>query len=347
MAGIEFWTWEIICYCFIFLTGLLGNLVVIIVVLKSGSARHRFREVPFNIYLMALSIVDLTFAVTCLPIYILSTSVFDHPTGVKGDIFCKLITGYLIPFWLCDVSIYTLVIISFERHAAICKPFQAIRLGIPRKTYFYIIGAYLTAFIVQIPTIVGIRWAGASGTVSYCKYDWPSDTVSTIIYAVVFVCHFILPATIFIFNFYRIKKCLTKLDGHLRRSFGDARQRVKIMKSKEKTIRIVFVVMAAFFVLWTPNHVMYFLFQFGKIHHFRWNSNYYQAGIILGFSSSWLNPFLYAFQSRDFRSHCRKVFGKMLGGRVIGQLQSSSQSTSSTVKTKLQFKKLETPVEIN
>ena len=76
--------WEVVCYCFIFLAGLFGNLTVIIVVLKCGSARHRFREVPFNIYLMALAIVDLTVAVTCLPVYILSSSIYDHPGGIKA-----------------------------------------------------------------------------------------------------------------------------------------------------------------------------------------------------------------------------------------------------------------------
>ena len=319
-------------------------------VLKSGSGRHRFREVPFIIYLMALAIVDLTFAMTCLPIYILSTNVFNHPTGEKGDILCKIITGYLIPFWLCDVSICMLVIISFERYAAICKPFQAVRLGIPRKTYFYIAGAYLAGLIVQIPTVVGIRWAGVNGTVSVCTYDWPSDTISTIIYAVVFLCHHMIPAAIFIINFYRIKRCLTRLDGNLRRSIGDANQRIKIMKCKEKTIRIVFVVMVAFFVLWTPNHVMYFLFQFGEMHNLRWNSNYYQVGIILGFSSSWLNPFLYAFQSREFRSHCRKVFRKMFGKVFAGQSLDSSQSgcsgsISSTLKTNVKFKRLQAQVD--
>ena len=348
MGGIEFWTWEIICYCFIFVTGLFGNLTVIIVVLKSGSARHRFREVPFNIYLMALAIVDLIFAVTCLPVYVLSTNVFDHPTGVQGDILCKLVTGYLIPFWLGDVSINTLLIISFERHAAICKPFQAIQLGISRRTYFYIAGTYLAAFVLQIPTLVGIRWAGVNGTVSYCTYIWPSDTVSTSIFAVIFTCHFVLPSTIFLINFYRIKKCLMKLDGDLRRSLGDAKQRVKIVKSKEKTVRIVLVVLVAFFVSWTPNHVMYFMFQFGVKHNVRWNSKYFQVGLILGFSSSWLNPFLYAFQSRNFRSHCHKVFKKMVGGRFTGRPQSSSQSgsTSSTVRTKIQFQKMKTPVEV-
>ena len=344
MAGIEFWIWEVICYCFIFVAGLLGNLVVIIVVLiiKVASARHRFREVPFNIYLMALAIVDLMASATSLPVYILSSSVFDHPGGEKGDVMCKLVTGYLIPFWLCDVSIYTLVIISFERYAAICKPFQAIRLGIPRKTYFYIAAAYLSAFIVNIPTIVGIHWAGVNGTVSYCSYKWPSEAVSTLIYTVVFAVHFLLPAAVFIFNFYRIKKCLNKLDENLQKSLGDARQRGKVLKSKKKTVQVVFVVMIAFFILWMPNHVMYFLFQFGEIHDLMWNSNYYQIGIILGLSSSWLNPFLYAFQSRDFRSHCHEVFSKMFGCQLIRRPQDSSQSgSSSVVKTKIQFKKMQ------
>ena len=347
MAGITVWPWEITCYCFIFVAGLFGNLAVIIVVMKSGSARHRFREVPFNIYLMALAIVDLTVAVTCLPIYILSSSIYNHPHGGTGDILCKLITGYLVPFWLCDVSIFTLVIISFERHAAICKPFQAVRLGIPRKTYFFIAGTYVAAFFLNTPTIVGIHWAGVNGTVSYCTYRWPSDAISTSIYAVVFVCHFVLPATIFVFNFCRIRKCLAKLDKDLRRSIGDARQRVKIMKSKGKTIRIVFVVTVAFFVLWMPNHIMYFLFQFGEIHDLDWNSNYYQVAIILGFSSSWLNPILYAFQSKDFRSHCWKVFWKILGGKFISRPPPNSQSGSSSFKAKIQFKKLETPTDVN
>ena len=347
MAGIEIWIWEVICYCFIVIAGVLGNLVVIIVVLKSSSARHRFREVPFNIYLMALAIVDLMASVSSFPVYLMESRIFDHPGGEKGNVMCKLVTGYLIPFWLCDVSIYTLVIISFERHAAICKPFQAIRLGIPRKTYFYIAAAYLVAFVVNVPTIVGIYYAGVNGTAGYCSYKWPSEAISTSIYAVVFVAHFLLPAVVFIFNFYRIKKCLNKLDKNLQRSLGDARQRAKILKSKRKTVQVVFVVMIAFFILWLPNHVMYFFYQFGKIHDFKWDTYYYQLGEILGFSSSWLNPFLYAFQSRDFRSHCCKVFSKMCGCQLIRRPQDSSQSgSSSAVKTKIQFEKLQNTTEV-
>ena len=318
MAGLELKLWELACYCFIFVTGLIGNLVVCLVVLNSGRV---FRRVPFNVYLMSLAIVDLTLAVVCLPIYVMSTAKFPHPTGTKGVIVCKTLTGYLVPFGLAGVSIYLLVIISFERYTAVCKPFEAAARRTSKKTAVYVVGAWLIGFATEFPTTIGLKFNESKPTLgNYCSFAWKTEAISKSVYAAVFSLNYVLPAVIFTSNLYRIRKCLAKLDENLKQSFTGKQQGIKVMEKKRRTIRTVFVVSAAFFIFWTPNKVMYFLFQYGGRSDISWNSDFYQAGIILGFFNSCINPFLYAFHSRDFRSHCKKVLRKILGTKT-GQKQ--------------------------
>ena len=331
MANFELRQWELACYCLILVIGVFGNSIVILVIRQSGSSpKHRFRDVPFNVYLMALAIADLALCVVCLPVYIMSTNVFPHPTGRGGDVFCKLVTGNVPQFWLAGVSIYLLVVISFERYAAIRKPFKT-RLGTTRKTYVYIGLAWFLGFARELPVIVGIGYTATNATVGTSCYYWPKELpINIFIYSCLFISEYAIPAVIFLINFYRIKKRLNLLDTTLKTALQDGRQRVKIMKTKEKSIRIVFVVLIAFLICWTPNNILYLLFQYGNVSDVEWHSNYYQVGIILGFSSSCLNPFLYAFQSRQFRIHCMKVFRKAL--RRIGGGTSGLYSVDSSIR---------------
>ena len=316
MANFELRPWELACYCLILVIGVLGNAIVILVIRQSGGAlNHRFRDVPFNVYLMALAVVDLALCVVCLPVYIMNTNVFPHPTGITGDVFCKLVTGNGPQFWLAGASTYLLVVISFERYAAITKPFQT-RLGATRKTYMYIGLTCFIGFARELPVIIVTRYTAENATVGTSCYYWPKELpIDVIIYPCLFITNYVIPAMIFLINFYRIKKHLNRLDTTLMTTLGDGRQRVKIIKTKEKSIRIVFIVLIAFLICWTPNNILYLLFQYGDMSVVKWHSNYYQVGIILGLSSACLNPFLYAFQSRHFRIHCINVFQKALQKR--------------------------------
>ena len=315
MSGFDVRVWELVCYCFIFIVGLLGNLTICLVVLKSGPS---YTLLPFNVYLMSLAIADLVLAVVCLPVYVMSTSAYSHPDGTEGVILCKIITGYLLPFWLGGVSIYLLVIISFERYTAISKPFVAFTRTTSKKTVLLIAGAWFIGFIIQLPTVIGIDFTkGNSSIGNHCVYKWKSETQRTLIFVFAFTFQYIIPALIFIVNFYRIQQCLAKFDRDLKQRFSDSYKLInvdiKVMKKKRKTVRIVFVASLAFFICWTPNNIMYFLFQYAGRKDISWCNSGFQFGIILGFFNSCVNPFLYSFQSRDFRSHCKKILKKMFG----------------------------------
>ncbi|XP_046855190.1 galanin receptor type 1-like [Xenia sp. Carnegie-2017] len=313
MTGFDLRAWELVCYTFIFIFGVVGNFIVILVIRKSRRLpKHRFRHVPFNVYLMNLAIVDLALCAICLPVYIMGTSSFPHPTGVNGDVLCKLVTGNLPQFWLAGVSIYILVIISFERHYSITRPFQSRMRVATWKTYVYIGIAWFFGFLREIPVLVGIRYTAINATIGTSCYYWPSKTTNIFVFSILFLTQYVFPSIVFLVNFSRTTKHIRRLDKTLKLGIQDERERIKTVKGKKRSIRIVLIVLLVFLLFWTPNNIMYFLLQIGKNSDVVWSSDVYQMGIILGFSSSSMNPIIYAFQSKEFRKNCANVFRQFI-----------------------------------
>lgn len=308
MAGFEPKIWELVCYFVIFVMGLIGNITICIVVWRNGPW---CRYIPFNVYLMALAITDLAVAVLCLPIYVMSTSKFPHPEGTGGIVFCKIVTGYFIQFWLGGASIYILMVMSFERLTAVRKPLVANNLVASRKTYTYIASAWLIGLVMHLFIIVDVTYTKSDPSIgNYCTYLSKSSKVRGPIFTCTFTLQYIVPALIFIINYYRSQKCLKALECRLKHYFNEGRTRV--LGKKKRSTRIVFVLSVVFFVCWIPNNVMNFLLHYG-VEKLSWNSNLYQAGMICGFFKSCFSPFLYACTSREFRRSAKKVFKKMVG----------------------------------
>ena len=233
--------------------------------------------------------------------------------------FCR----YVIPFWLSGVSIYLLVIISFERYEAVSNPFLARTKTASKWTALYIIMAWVISSAINAPTIVGIGYIESDSfpknyyVGNYCTYIWNPTT--KVIFSFTFVFQFTVPAVVFILNLLRIRHCLNKLDTSLTHGFQDSQQQCTVIARKKRTVRIVFIASLMFFVCWTPNNAMYFTSQFGLKGN-DWNSPIYQAGILIGFFNSCINPFIYAFISKDFRDRCKKVLREMFGVKKRGEL---------------------------
>ena len=312
VESFELKSWQLILYVIVFIVGITGNLLICLVVMCSPKT---FRLVPFNVYILALAIVDLILATSCLPVYVMSTAVFPHPAGNGGTAMCKTITGYLLPFWLGGVSIYLLVVISFERYKAVRKPLYYYSRQTSSKTYLFILAAWVMGFIIQLPYIIGIVSVDSNATVgNHCSYTWKNLTTITFVFIYTISLLYVVPALIFILNVYRTKVCMDRFDRELQASFDNEVQRLKVIKRKRKTARVMLVVTLSFFVCWTPDNIMFLIFQYGGSKELSYNSDIFQLGMMLGFLNSCLNPFLYGFQSKEFRSHCKKVLKKLANG---------------------------------
>ena len=114
--------WQLFSYIIIALIGIPGNGLVLIVLKRSKAIRNS----AFGVYIGSLAVADIIVSVLCVPVYVTSTSAFQyHPTGIAGDIMCKVWTGYFPLFYFAITSVYTLVAISFERYLKECHPIKA------------------------------------------------------------------------------------------------------------------------------------------------------------------------------------------------------------------------------
>ena len=280
--------WQVACFSLISILGLIGNLIVFAVMLAGGK---ELRSVPFNVYIVALAAVDLSLAIVGIPIYVSSKSSFRHPSGAGGDLLCKLVTGNLIPFWFAGSSVYILVLISFERYYKIRYPFRALTRTTSSRTVIAILGALLLGLAVQSPVLAGVEYSEKNATIgNHCTYKWKDSLTTFLIYTSTLTFQYLIPAGIFVLNYIRIRKCLLNLDDILKRQAGEqlAKQNRAIMRQKRITIRTVFVVVVAFFICWTPNTVMFFVFQYAGVSSLAANSDIFEVSVVLAFSSAWV-----------------------------------------------------------
>ncbi|XP_052778426.1 prolactin-releasing peptide receptor-like [Mya arenaria] len=104
-----------VLYSVIFLVGILGNLLVVLVITCS-----RRMKTAVNVYLVNLCVADLLVITICMPSALVD--LFAKEVWYFGPVLCKL-----VPFLentVANVSILTIVVISIERYKVIRHPLQ-------------------------------------------------------------------------------------------------------------------------------------------------------------------------------------------------------------------------------
>ncbi|CAF0781941.1 unnamed protein product [Didymodactylos carnosus] len=104
-----------IVYVLVLISGLVGNLIVLYVILKNKDLKH------FTNYFFAnLSIADVFVLVFCIPTAL--HDIWAEDQWYLGKFFC--LTNQYIESCATSISSLTITAISFERFIAICQPFK-------------------------------------------------------------------------------------------------------------------------------------------------------------------------------------------------------------------------------
>ncbi|XP_047132260.1 galanin receptor type 1 [Hydra vulgaris] len=311
MSKFPFRYWEFFWYLCVAIIGGVGNFIVLFVIIKSKKLKS---SSPFNILIFALALTDLMASLIGLPNYILSTDAFEHPTGANGDLLCKLFTGYFWTFWLLELSVILLVLISLERRAVVLNPFLTFYETSFKKTVALIIGSIFFTFLISTPNIVGVVYDknNARGG-NFCRYKY-TYYESLGIYGAIFLLDTIIPSGIILRCFYDIKNTLKKSDISITpkiTSYESLKTSEKKNNPKIKTAETLQLVVLAFFVCIIPNQILYVM-SFAKVKEITWNSQIYQIAVLLRFSNSCINPILYSFHSVNFRQNARIAFNSWM-----------------------------------
>lgn len=319
-----------IIYAVMFVTGVIGNILVCFVIVHNKSM-----HTATNYYLFSLAIADLIILLLGLPSE-LATFWHQYPY-LQGVIFCKFRS------FASEMASYAsvLIIVSFsvERYLAICHPLHMFAMGDFQRGLRVISIDWIVAGLAAVPYLLFtdvnyIDQPMGSGNFlnesAFCALldqniypkGYPIHQLASILF-------FIIPVGVLLFLYISMAITLhgsfnNKMLGGTAGSVHGERQ---INSSRKQIIRMLAAVVISFFVCWTPFHTQrlgYVFFahlqndaglMFRTINEFL-----YSISGICYYASSTMNPILYNMMSSRYRQAFKNTLCGLTGRNLTTQV---------------------------
>ncbi|XP_022084777.1 alpha-2Db adrenergic receptor-like [Acanthaster planci] len=297
----------------IILLSILGNLSVIIAILKTP----RLREKTSNVFLINLSLTDLMNATLVMP----SAWVSLIADGwFMGSSWCYAQCAF--NYWFIIVSMLTLSMISIDGYYAVLHPMHYVTIITPKVTKLAIGYAWLQGCVFALIPVF-YQWVVYDYWEVVCAINWDKYSqeggLTYVILAFLFC--FLIPAIVMTFCYTKI--CRVAHEKAAGPEGGGKNNRQPI--NDKRVIQSLALVVAVFFLCMTP-------FCITKLIKICTNtkalpSYLYLVSALFGYLASATNPFIYAIFRRDFRRAFKHVLcrRRIFPGRVNRSLSDGTR----------------------
>ncbi|KAL7840620.1 hypothetical protein AOLI_G00259430 [Acnodon oligacanthus] len=301
----------------LFLVGIVGNLLTILVVTK-----YKDMRTTTNLYLCSMALSDL-FIFLCMPLDLYR--VWRYRPWNLGDELCKL---FQFVSESCTYSaILSITALSVERYFAICFPLRAKVLVTRGRVKGVIVLLWTVALCSAGPIFALVGVEHENGTEPWetneCKAT-ERAIQSGLLTLMVWVSSvfFFLPVL-----------CLTVLYSLIGRTLWKRKENPmgpvsSRDKTNKQTVKMLAVVVLAFVLCWLPFHVGRYLFSKSSEANsplITQISEYCNLiSFVLFYFSAAINPILYNIMSKKYRVAACRLFKKraLCGGGVSACIQS-------------------------
>lgn len=322
----ELWTFaavfQTLLYSSIFLLGVAGNGLMITVLLR------RWRLLRINeIYLLHLALADLMLLFT-FPF----TVVENLTNWAFGEFLCKLVNMMRHLNILCGSLL--LAFIGFDRYLAIVHAVASLQSRRRKTVHITCTILWLVCCALSVPNLVFFSVAKMPDTIGVkCAVHYGLEGNNWVLTSKLLdhVCFF-LPLIIMIYCYAAIVVTLFK---------SPKRQ------AKQGAIRLALLITLVFCFCWLPYNITLLIktmtdlqvIKYGSCESLQKLRIAYVVTNTLGFSHSWLNPFLYAFIGVRFRNDllqllcklgCRKVCVRIMRAQDQHRANVSEGTTSTS-----------------
>ncbi|XP_034832969.1 parapinopsin-like [Maniola hyperantus] len=283
--------WGYVVSAFVlFIIGFFGfflNLMVILLMFKD-----RQLWTPLNIILFNLVCSDFSVSVLGNPLTLISALfhrwVFGHTMCVLYGFFMAL---------LGITSITTLTVISFERYLMVTRPLSSRHLS-SKGAAVSVIFIWAYSLALTTPPLMGWgNYVNEAANIS-CSVNWHEQSVNTLTYILfLFAMGQIVPLSVITFSYLNIIRTMKRNSKRLGR----------VSRAEAKATSMVFIMIVAFTVAWTPYSFFALMEQFANE---RITSP--GAGVIpalVAKSSICYNPLIYVGMNTQFRQSIKRIFG--------------------------------------
>ncbi|KAE8752645.1 Periviscerokinin Receptor [Frankliniella occidentalis] len=295
-----------VIYVVIFVTGVIGNVAVCVVIVRNASM-----HTATNYYLFSLAVSDLALLLLGLP-YELSVYWQQYP-WTYGEVLCKF--RALVSEMTSYTSVLTIVAFSLERYLAICHPLQSYRMSGLRRAVRIIAVLWIVSFVAALPfsvlsTVHYLEWPIGSGLLAP-ESAFCAMLDSYMVYETSSLLFFLLPMLVMVVIYGRIGSKIRSRGRHSlgKRVEGTMHGETKQTQTRKAIIRMLSAVVIAFFLCWAPFHSQRLVYLYGQdLPHFAeinaWL--YYVTGVLYFFGST-VNPILYNLMSVKYRMAFRET----------------------------------------
>ncbi|CRK97767.1 CLUMA_CG011147, isoform A [Clunio marinus] len=288
---------------------MLGNMCVIYIFLKTKSLRT-----PSNLYVVNLAFSDFMIMFTMAPPMIINCY---NETWVFGPMMCQ-IYGMCGSLFGC-VSIWTMIVIAFDRYNVIVKGLSATPLT-NGSAVFKIFLVWLSSAIWTIVPLFGWNRYVPEGNMTACGTDYLSKGWESRSYVFLYgVWVYFLPLLMIMYAYYYILKAVGKHEKNMREqakkmNVASLRSEKESSKNIEyKLAKIALMTISLWFMAWTP----YLIINFAGIFDVLaltpvatiWGSVFAKANAIY-------NPIVYGISHPKYRAALVKTFPSLGCGEV-------------------------------
>ncbi|XP_071965166.1 G-protein coupled receptor 54-like [Antedon mediterranea] len=278
-------------FALISVIGIIGNASVVLVIV-----RNRNMRTVTNCYIMNNAITDILFLLICVPV---TATQFAHPTWIFGDFVCKFVV--YIQYVSVQVSCGTLTAMSIDRWQAILYPMESLEKRTTRKAVIISLSVWFTSFAIHIPVIFFFQVLDVYVGLKVCtRISQFSQGISRAQEIISVVLLFVLPFIIITYCYAQILRRIWSKRQHVNMSSEAERTR------RLRVTRMTLIVVILFGICWGPIHVINLMFMLQDPTNEEAIAWYYFKVfcLCLAYSNAAMNPFVYAFSGRNYRSLC-------------------------------------------
>lgn len=278
-------------YSILFILGLLGNGLVIVVTLTQRNQKIQSTD----IFILHLAVADILLTIT-LPFWAVQATY----GWIFGEAFCKIVASvFKINFY---AGTFLLVFISLDRYISIVFAVQIYKKTRLHYVHWSCLAVWCICIAFCIPDAMYYSVNYESRTyMTECGPYFPPSTSKTWKASLAFLYHFCG----FLIPFAGMLYCYSHIVVTLLRSKGF---------KKHKALRLIIAIVVAFFLCWTPYNVTVLLDTLSMLESFEGNCSFEKnIDIALSITSgfcyfhSCLNPVLYVFIGEKFRSNLAEL----------------------------------------
>ncbi|XP_070543237.1 somatostatin receptor type 2-like [Ptychodera flava] len=307
-----------ICFC-----GIIGNLLVILVLLRYSS----MKTLP-NIYILNLATADFLFMLT-IPFVAYQ---FVTEKWIFGYVMCKFVMSFdgMNQF----TGVFLLTAMSLDRYMAFSYPIKSLLVRTLRNTRIICILMWVLSGVVCLPLwIYSGMLIDQYTNATVCTLTWTESVHSTfILYA--FTLGYVIPLLI-------ISTCYISIIRLISKNKQPGEPGLSKRGSRRVAVLVIMAVLT-FAFCWLPFYVMQIKFAFFPGPYTKAAAIATLVSMCLSYSNSALNPIVYTFVGRNFKESIGRLVcckGDMPRKAQSAYLSSSRNKLSRQLMKGLSAKK--------